>query len=78
MKPDRTRRFLLVAPAVGHETELMEALSRSLLSTDGTPIFELMYLDFSYLADFLLTLDLLRQIRSGLFDTLFIVPSAST
>ena len=34
----------------------MEALSRSLSSTEGTLFFELMYLESSYLADFFINL----------------------
>ena len=56
----------------------MESLSRSLSSTGDTSVFELMYLDSNYLADFFLTLTLLRQIRSGIFGAIFLIPSAST
>ena len=56
----------------------METLSRSPSSTEGALFFELMYLESRYLADFLLTLDLLRQIRSGIFAAIFLIPSAST
>ena len=52
VKPGPTQRFLLVGPDVGHEAELMEGLSRLLSPTDGNTIFELTFLDSSYMADF--------------------------
>ena len=59
-------------------SEVMDALRIRQQAEDSALFFELTYLDPTSLTDFLAVLDLLDHARQGYFDTIHIVPSAST
>ena len=72
------RRVLLLTSETALEAEVRDALRIRQQEREPGLFFELTYVDPALLFDFLGVLDLLDHVRSGYFDMVHIVPSAST
>ena len=72
------RRVLLLTSETALEAEVRDALRIRQQEREPGLFFELTYLDPALLFDFWGVVDLLDHVRSGYFDMVHIVPSAST
>ena len=78
VKPSCVRRLLLVATDDSIECDFLAASREAISEMNSSSVFELVYYSLVHVADFLLLLNLLDRVKSGLFEAVYLAPPATT